>query len=184
MASPPRVYSIAFTVPAGTPQSAPISKTWRTEDNTIEDIELEIPPGHNGLTGIRVMKGDVQILPWSQGTFIVANDYVRTFPIGVYVPTSDVTLQAYNTGSFPHTFYLRMTVTTYDQPSAQQSSASTQALPAEPVTSAPDPLSPDALIGPDTASALSDGTITPADVAPVDASNLTIPPEPQPSITG
>jgi hypothetical protein len=178
---PPRLYETSFTVPAGTPSNAPVSQVWRTEDNVIEDIEIEIPPGHNGLTGIRIMKGDVQLLPWSAGTFITANDYARVFPIGAYLPTGDVTLQGYNTGGYPHTFYLRMTVTNYNGATDQPGTTNTQALPAGSVTSAPDPLSPDALLGADTAAAVTAGDLSPSDIAPIDASDLTIPPSPEPT---
>lgn len=178
---PPRVYDIAFTVPAGTPRNNPVSMPWVTEDNTIEDIELEIPPGHNGLTGIRVVKGGVQLIPWSAGTWIVANDYNRVFSIGAYLPTSDVTLQAYNTGAYPHTFYLRMTVTDYNSPASAALTPAPSAVPAESITPAPDPLSPDAILGPDTAAGLTSGDLSASDVAPIDTSDLTIPPTPQPA---
>jgi len=178
---PPRVYNIAFTVPAGTPQNAPFSVPWTTEDNTIQDIELEIPPGHNGLTGIRVLKGGTQLLPFSAATFIVANDYNRVFPVGVYLPTTDVTIQGYNTGAYPHTFYLRMTVTDYDHAGSGSAPAPGAALPAESVQAAPDPLSPDALLGADTAASLTAGDLTAADIAPVDTTDLTIPPVPEPT---
>jgi len=181
---PPRLYDIAFTVPPGTPANAPLSVKWVTEDNIIADIELEIPPGHNGLTGIRVVKSGVQLLPWSSGTFIIANDYTRVFPIGVYMPTTDLTLQGYNTGQYPHTFYLRMTVEDYNPPVAQTTGDPSQAIPAGSVTAAPDPLSPDAILGADTVTALTDGTLTAADVAPIDTSNLSLPPVPDSTITG
>jgi hypothetical protein len=163
---PPRVYDIAFTVPPGTPANAPVSVPWVTEDNTIVDIELEVPPGHNGLTGIRVVKGSVQLIPWSAGTFIIANDYSRTFPVGAYIPTSDLTLQGYNTGAYPHTFYLRMTVVNYDPGQSQNQGSPSQALVTGIITSAPDPLSPDA---------------TAAETAPIDTTDLTVPPVPAPT---
>ncbi len=178
---PPRVYDIAFTVPPGTLAAAPVSMPWVTENNTIMDIELEVPPGHNGLTGIRVMKGDTQLIPWSSGTFIIANDYNRVFPVGAYISTGDVTIQGYNTGAYPHTFFLRMTVVNYDQHLAAGQGSLSQAIPAESITVSPDPLSPDALLGPDTAAALTSGDLTAADVAPVDTTDLTVPPVPAPA---
>lgn len=180
MISPPRIYSISVTVPAGTPIGAPVSVPWVTEDNTISDIELEIPPGHNGLTGIRITKGDIQLVPWSKNQWIVANDYSRVFPVGVYIPTGDLKINAYNTGSYPHTFYLRMTVTDFDPNAGQSEGNPSQALPAQDVITAPDPLSPDAILGPDTAAGLADGTLTADQVAPVDATDLTLPPQPEP----
>jgi hypothetical protein len=177
----PRVYDIAFTVPAGTPQSSPVSVTWHTEDNVIDDIELEIPPGHNGLTGIRVMKGDSQLLPFSTGTFIVANDYSRVFPMHLYMPTSDIILQGFNNGAYPHTFYLRMTISDYVPPSPVGTGQTASTVAAGSVTLSPDPLSPDALLGADTAAAITSGNLIAADVAPIDASDLTVPPVPAPT---
>jgi hypothetical protein len=181
---PPRIYDIAVTVPPGTPSSAPQSTKWVTENNTIVDIELEVPPGHNGLTGIRIVKGDVQLIPWSAGTFIVANDYTRVFAVGAYIPTTDMTIQAYNTGAYPHTFYLRMTIEDYNPPVSTSVPSPSDAIPADSVTAAPDPLSPDAILGADSVTALNDGTITVDDLAPVDTSDLTLPPVPDSTVTG
>jgi hypothetical protein len=184
MTSPPRVYEITFTVPAGTAIATPVGTPWVTEDNTIVDIELEVPPGHNGLTGIRVMKGDTQLIPWGQDTWIIANDYNRVFPVGAYLPTGDVTLEGYNTGSYDHSFYLRMTVVDYSQDTGTAVPSSPVELPAGSITSSPDPLSPDAILGPDTAAALANGDITASDVTPVIDANLTVPQEPVPTGLG
>lgn len=184
MATPPRIYEITFTVTAGTTPSSPMSVDWITEDNTIVDIELEVPPGHNGLTGIRVKKSQTQLIPYGQDSWIVANDYNRVFPVGVYMPTSDVTIEGYNQGSYDHSFYLRMTVVDYnEQPSASET-ANPLSLPAESVTASPDPLSPDALLGPDTAQALANGDITASDVTPITSGDMTVPPQPQPTGLG
>jgi len=172
MISPPRVYETTFTVPAGTPINAPVSQAWKTEDNVISDVELYVPPGHLGKTGIRIIKGDVQLLPYTVGTFITADDYSRVFPIGVYIPTGDVRLVGYNTGVNPHSFFLRMTVTDYDAGINADQGSQDQALPAETITVVPDPLSPDAILGPDTVDALTSGDLTASDVAPIPPSDL------------
>lgn len=105
-----RVYGIEVNVPAGTPIAIPVAFPWVTEDEIISDIEVLIPAGHNGFTGVRVRKGDVQILPYSPNTWIIANDYVRVFTLDEYIPTGDLFVEAYNVGGYPHTFHLRMTV--------------------------------------------------------------------------
>ena len=176
-----RIYQTQITVPAGTLPTAPMSQAWVTEDNTIADIELEIPPGHNGFTGIRVIKGDTTILPYNMGTWIIANDVSRIFPVNDYIPTGDMKIIAYNQGQYAHTFYLRMTVSDYTQPS--ESVAGTPIVPVASgdITTAPDPLSPDALLGADTASGLASGTITASDVAPIVITPIAVPPEPVPT---
>lgn len=176
-----RIYATSITVQPGTAIAAPISQPWATEDNIVDNIEVLIPPGNNGFAGVRVMKGDVQLVPWGQGTWIVGNDTDHYWPIGEYLPTRDVTIQAYNTGSYPHTYYLRMQVT--DAPSTTQQSAATESDVATLATStvSSDPLSPDQILGTDTVSLLADGTLTASDVVPVDTGNSGAPSTPQPA---
>lgn len=165
-----RTYQLTVTVPAGTQQSGPISVPWVTEDNTIVDIEIEVPPGHNGLTGIRIMKGDTQLLPYGSNTWITANNYSRVFPIGQFTPTTDLAVQAYNTGAYAHNFYLRMSVTTFDPGLTVTSPTEASALDLGATSITSDPLSPEGILGADTVGALIAGDVQPADLAPVDAS--------------
>lgn len=122
-----RVYGINVTVPAGTPPSIPFAIPWVTEDEIIVSVEILIPAGHNGFTGVRLRKGDVQILPFSPNTWIVANDYTRVFELNEYIPTGDMFVEAYNQGGYNHTFYLRMTLSDANKaggtPIATESSA-------------------------------------------------------------
>lgn len=167
-----RVYPLTVVVQAGVPPTAPSSTPWKTEDNTIVSIEIEIPPGHNGQTGIRLLKGDVQILPFGMGTWIIANDTDKVFPVGDYVPTGDLVIQTYNTGIYSHSFYLRMTVEDYIQPVPSPNATEAGALPLGTESPGVDPLSPDAIIGPGTAAALTAGDLTAADVAPIDLTQV------------
>lgn len=176
-----RIYPLTVTVPAGTGPSTPLITPWFTEDNTIVSIELDIPPGHNGLTGIRVMKGDIQLIPWGSNSWIIGNDIDHTFPVNAYVPTKDVAIWAYNNGSYQHSFYLRMWVEDYNPPTGTQPLGEGGALPVGTITPSPDPLSPDAILGPDTTAALVNGDVTAADIAPVFTDNLTVAPVAQPT---
>ena len=176
-----RIWEIQVTVPAGTLQAAPQVTPWITEDNLINLIELEVPPGHNGLTGIRVMKGDVPLLPYNSNSFIVANAYTNSFPVNDYVPTRDVSIQAFNTGAYPHTFYLRMTVSDWDTSGGKSVPSESQALPVGQATIPPDPLSPDAILGPGIASGLAAGQITADELAGEQTQSLTVPPQPVPT---
>jgi hypothetical protein len=162
-----RVYPLTLSVPAGTLPTAPQTTPFVTEDNVILTIELEVPPGHNGLTGIRVMKGDTQLLPFGANSWIIANDYSRVFPIDDYIPTGDIKVQAYNQGSYPHAFYLRMTMTDYTPLTAGKSNTEGAALPLTTSSGVIDPLSPDAILGTDTTTALANGLVTADELLPV-----------------
>src|SRR5690349_17381465 len=152
-----RIYETQVTVPAGTPKAAPQVTPWVTEDNLINLIELEVPPGHNGLTGIRVMKGDTPLLPYNANSFIIANAYTASWPVNDYVPTGDLKIQTFNTGAYPHTFYLRMTISDWDRSGRGNVSPESQAITVGTITAAPDPLSPDAILGVTTADQLATG---------------------------
>jgi len=176
-----RIWETQITVPAGTPIASPVSQSWVTEDALINDIEIEIPPGHNGQTGIEILKGGSPLIPYSAGTWIIANNYSRQFPVNDYVPTADLTIVAYNTGQYPHTFYLRMTVTEYDSTAGGAASALNVPLPIGQDIVSSDPLSPAAILGPDVANALTTGDLTADDVAPVVSVPVNLPPEPVPT---
>lgn len=168
-----RVYPLTVTVPANTLPTAPLVVPWYTEDASITDIEIQIPPGPNGTTGIRIMKGDVQLLPWGSNSWIIGNDYDRTFPIGGYLPTADIKVQAYNLGLNQHSFYLRMSVTLAGVIATAPNATETGTIDLGTTSDTSDPLSANAILGPDTVTALADGTITADDIAPIPPELLT-----------
>jgi hypothetical protein len=173
-----RIYQIEVTVPAGTLSSAPQVTPWFTEDAIIGDIELLIPSGPNGSTGIRVMKGDVQLIPWGEPGWLIGNDYNRSFPIGGYLPTSDVSIQTYNDGQYDHTFYLRMSVTTDTSAQTATTPVADLTIEAGSATSPADPLSPDAILGPALTAGLASGDLTSGAPAPIEEpANISVAPE-------
>lgn len=76
----------------------------------MEKIELQIPPGHVGATGIRFRQSKQQIVPWSNTVaWIIGDDIDMTFPVGIEIDTG-FDIIAYNVGNYPHSFYLRFTI--------------------------------------------------------------------------
>lgn len=152
-----RVYEIDVQVPAGTLPSAPLSVPWKTEDGYWHDIELVIPDGHNGTTGVKVLKNDVSIIPWGGSTFIVASGYQRQFPVNGHVNMGDMKIVAYNQGFYNHTFYLRATISNTKLGPAVSTVTEASAIPLTATTASSDPLSPDAILGSDVVTALASG---------------------------
>ena len=102
-----RYYPLTLAIPAGTAAVAPVTQAITLEDASLVDVELVIPPGHSGLTGVRVRMSNQQVLPWGSGSWIVADDYRRVFEVNSEIGRRTVSVQAYNTDIFPHTFDLR-----------------------------------------------------------------------------
>lgn len=169
-----RIYPLTVAVPAGTQVANPVIVPWVTEDAVIADIEIQIPSGPNGTTGIRIMKGDVQLLPWGASSWIIGNDYNRTFPVGGYLPTSDIRVEAYNIGQNSHTFYLRMAVSSLNAGVAGASATEQDVIDLGAPQGSSDPLSPEAILGTGVTSALVSGDLTADDLTPP-APDLTAP---------
>ena len=194
-----RIYVLTITAPAGTPQSAPVTKAFPLEDGLLDKIQMLIPFGHNGTTGIAVKHGDVTLLPWGQGSWLIGSNEWTEFPVNQEVLTDSLHVEAYNGGTFDHSWYLRAFIK--DSPAIQEPTAPLQAADTslENYAPAPDPLSPDALLTedqltlgadfpdlPDTTDiGLPEDTSPPLDDSepPPDTSPEPLPPTPQPAPT-
>jgi hypothetical protein len=98
------------TVPLGTAQAAPASTQWDLGNVIVETLEIMIPKGHSGLTGIHVDYQGVALIPFAQpAVFLVAADETITVPVDLEIGAA-LTVVAYNTDVFDHAFYLRALV--------------------------------------------------------------------------
>lgn len=95
---------------AGVPQSSPQATTALIPAGLLVSVDLQIPPGHHGLTGIRLTLAGAVILPYSNpASWIVGDDLQQTFAVNTQVDTQ-LRVETYNTGQYPHTHYLRFLV--------------------------------------------------------------------------
>lgn len=105
-------------VASGTPLAAPQAFTWDLGVVHLLAVRVRIPPGPLGLAGIAVLAGNVAILPFSGRGALTATteaffrgddaDWVFDVALDVDLP---LTVRAYNTDIYAHTFILRATVT-------------------------------------------------------------------------
>ena len=101
-----RVPEFAIVVPAGTTVAAPLGVDTSFLQAAVSEIRIRIPDGHVGLTGIRLLYADSQVIPVTAGTWITGNDDVIDLPIVGYPTGGDWSVQAYNLGQFSHTFFV------------------------------------------------------------------------------
>lgn len=81
-------------------------------------ISILVPDGHNGVTGLQLLQANQQIVPFTGGTFLVANDETLDFTINLPLDTQQWTAQAFNTGKYQHTFYIRLSINEITLPTA------------------------------------------------------------------
>lgn len=76
-------------------------------DVLLHSVQLRIPSGHSGATGIAIRLPTVSIIPWGDlTTWVVGDDDRLDFEYGQEVG-SGLMVATYNTGSFEHSHYLR-----------------------------------------------------------------------------
>jgi hypothetical protein len=143
-----RIYYQTLTVPAGTPITAPVTAAWPLEDNLLKHFTVQVPDGHCGLTGFRVLQAQQQVVPFANNSYIVSND--RTFPFewDDEITSTGLVLSGYNIDIFPHTFYCTALVTNIPVPGTEPPAAVTPLeAPSAPIGIDTDELTPDAILG-------------------------------------
>lgn len=108
MADQIRSYSV--TVPAETPQTAPLESDLSFPGGDVERIDIRIPPGHAGLTGFQLAQGHQAVIPINDGEFIVGDQESFSWPIDGFIDSGDWQFIAYNVDRFEHTFYVRLLI--------------------------------------------------------------------------
>lgn len=108
---PDRFYVNSVTTPANTAVAFPLSTKWALEDAYITIVSIVVPDGHNGLTGIRLLQANQEIIPWSNNAWLIANDEKIDIPYNGEITISGLVIQTYNTDAFDHTHNLRVVVT-------------------------------------------------------------------------
>jgi hypothetical protein len=100
-----RIEKFAVTVPAGTAQASPANYSLVVPDGYLQRVEVTIPDGHNGLTGLQLLAANAQLVPATFGAYLVGNDQTLAFDMVGVIDTGNFQANAYNTGVFAHTFY-------------------------------------------------------------------------------
>lgn len=113
-----RVYPLTVTTPDGTLEASPQSTTWPLEDARLLYIDLIIPAGHNGLTGLRVEYNGTQIVPWGDVSYIIANNDRIRFPVNGEITRTGLVIITYNTDVFDHSHYLYAAIQDLPEPTA------------------------------------------------------------------
>jgi hypothetical protein len=109
-----RVYTTVFTIPAGTAIAAPLSQAIALENNILDSLDVTIPDGHVGLTGLAVFWSGTQIFPYQGATWINGNNERIGYAYDAEITQNGLSLVGYNTDIYPHSFYLRWYVSDLD----------------------------------------------------------------------
>lgn len=95
---------LTLTVAAGTLSSAPAAASWNLYPGWIHKMRLEIPSGHRGLTGVRIVWHGTPVVPFDPVAFIVGNDKTHIVDFEDEYDGAGLVVQGFNTDVWPHTF--------------------------------------------------------------------------------
>jgi hypothetical protein len=98
---------VDVTPPIGFGQFIPLNLDVVTEDALLVDVEILIPRGHKGFTGIRILQSGQQIIPWANLSWLEADSYNRVFEVNSEIGANSLSVLAYNRDRFEHTFQVR-----------------------------------------------------------------------------
>jgi hypothetical protein len=102
-----RTETATVAVPAGTAITAPQVTALSLRDSIMERIEVRVPPGPSGLVGFAFVHSGQQVIPYTDGQWIVTDNESLVWPVEDY-PTGDKwSVKAYNLDVYPHTLYCR-----------------------------------------------------------------------------
>lgn len=131
-----RLYEIQVTCPAGTSDASPQSTSWQLEDAQLLWVEIIIPPGHSGTTGIRLSRAGTVIIPFSYNSWIVGDDDRLTLSFNGEITQIGLDIDTYNNDVYDHTFYLRAMIRDLETESVPQVS-STPFVPSDVISQLP-----------------------------------------------
>lgn len=103
-------WPLAVTAPAGTLITAPVTVPWPIVQGHLKQIEVDIPGGGAGSTGIRVVYCGTVIFPWALGGWLVPVRNYYSVDWDDEIMATQLQVQMYNTDLYPHTTYWRAEV--------------------------------------------------------------------------
>lgn len=114
-----RVEAFKVTVAAGVAQAAPTSTDISFNPGEIVGIEIQVPDGHAGLTGLQIGSAHQPLIPNTAGAFIIANNETIEWTMQGLPDTGNWQAFCFNTDRFPHSFYIRFLVVELQRYAAQ-----------------------------------------------------------------
>jgi hypothetical protein len=102
-----RYYPLQVNVPRSTSAASPVASAFPIVQGHLKRIEILVPAGHHGQTGLRITYYGVQIYPWGIAeSWLVDSGNLRVAEWDDEIEATGLVVQAYNTDLTAHSFYL------------------------------------------------------------------------------
>ena len=102
------IYQVTASIPANTAKSALATVSAAIPACTVDTIDLEVPPGPQGLMGFYLAMSGQQIIPMTAGEFIIWDNYRDSWSLEDFPETGAWQIVGYNLdGAFAHEVVIR-----------------------------------------------------------------------------
>lgn len=132
-----RIEWFDVSVAAGTAKASAVEVSTAFTDGVVERIELTIPDGHSGLTGIAFLQAHQQVIPHTSGAYAVGNDVEFNWPVSNFLDNGSWSVKVFNTDVFSHIFHIRFLVNENTVPGVSAVSSAAALLPVGSATEEP-----------------------------------------------
>jgi hypothetical protein len=89
-------------------QSAAIERNTSFNPGIVRELEIVIPAGHAGVTGIAIAQAHQVVIPATGNVWIIGDDEVIRWPLDGYANSGQWSAFVYNTDfANPHSWYVR-----------------------------------------------------------------------------
>jgi len=104
-------YAWDITVPAATPESAPVTQILKLTKGVITGVWIKFPPGCHSLVKVRILRSEFHLVPLSRGEWVTGDDetvVTETF-YDLDVTPAQLKFVACSPGTtYPHTITVRV----------------------------------------------------------------------------
>jgi hypothetical protein len=123
-----RVQVVTLSVPANTTTANPTRLNVSLGWVFLHEVEVMVPPGHNGHSGFCVVSNGLGIVPYTNpATYVIANAETIHFDVD-NEQDAFLTVQGYNLDQWTHNFYFRFFYTPITLMTEQLESVAWQAI--------------------------------------------------------
>lgn len=102
-----RVLPFRCTIPGGTLITAPVTVPVNLDGWTLEQLDLEVPPGPSGVMGFQVFNNGVAWIPYGAGQWVVWDDRAESYILEDQPNAGGWAVVGYNAGFYSHDVILR-----------------------------------------------------------------------------
>jgi hypothetical protein len=108
--APNQVYVFDITCPAGTAIDAPLETDTSFPPGFVTTVDIVIPDGHSGLTGIYLATSRGRAIPINEGSWLSGNNEKLTYNVSDFLDSGFWQAYTYNLDAFDHGWQVRFLV--------------------------------------------------------------------------